>query len=224
MTILSLNISSREPEFEAALVKLLGNAEAKYEDAYRIINGRWPEAEPSIARNPEIAVKYAKNIIKGRWPEAESAIIDYVYKEVNWCDIKRAYVPKLSKPILAEYIKYLIEEKWPEVEPAISSDANCSYYYARNVIKGRWPEGEPAIGHELHLSCWYAKNIVKGRFPDLYVELNILNSNHLGTEYAKEAANTTKTKLKNIVYRDIVRQEVELTKDDYTNLASIEDE
>ena len=223
MTKLSLNISLREPEFESALAKLKGNAEAKYEYAYRIIKGRWPEAEPSIARNPKIAVDYAINIIKGRWPEAESAIIDYVLDEVDWCDTKRAYVPKQSKPILARYIQYLIKEKWPEVEPAISADAYCSYYYARNVIKGRWPEGEPAIGNELRLSCWYAKDIVQGRFPDLYVELNILNSD-LGPEYAKEAANTTKTKLKNKVYIDIARQEAEFTRDDYKNLVSTDDE
>lgn len=223
MTTICLNISSRESEFEAALAKLKGNAEAKYEYAYRIIKGRWPEAEPSIARNPKIAVEYAINIIKDRWPEAESAIIDYVLDEVDWCDTKRAYVPKQSKPILAKYIRYLIKEKWPEVEPSISADAYCSYYYARNVIKGRWPEGEPAIGNELRLSCWYAKDIVQGRFPDLYVELNILNSD-LGHEYAVEAAITTKTKLKNIVYRDIARQEAELTKDDYKNLVSTEDE
>ena len=50
-------------------------------DSYRlylyardIIKGRWPEAEPVIMTDPNLAYWYAKNIIEGRWPEAEKYI------------------------------------------------------------------------------------------------------------------------------------------------------
>jgi hypothetical protein len=37
-------------------------------------NGRWPEAEPYIMKDPYDAYRYAKDIIGGRWPEAEPYI------------------------------------------------------------------------------------------------------------------------------------------------------
>lgn len=39
-----------------------------------VIQGRWPEGEPTIASTPMWAYMYAKNVIGGRWPEAEEAI------------------------------------------------------------------------------------------------------------------------------------------------------
>ena len=34
------------------------------------MKGKWPEAEPYIMKDPEIARWYAENVIKGPWPEA----------------------------------------------------------------------------------------------------------------------------------------------------------
>jgi predicted Zn-dependent protease len=39
-----------------------------------IVNGRWPEGEEAISKDPRYADKYAKDVVKGRWPEGEGAI------------------------------------------------------------------------------------------------------------------------------------------------------
>ena len=39
-----------------------------------VIKCRWPEGEPAIATDPELAYSYAKNVLKGRFREGEEAI------------------------------------------------------------------------------------------------------------------------------------------------------
>lgn len=39
-----------------------------------VLKGRWPEAEPLIARDPMCSYLYARDVIKGRFPEGEPAI------------------------------------------------------------------------------------------------------------------------------------------------------
>lgn len=42
--------------------------------AHSVIGGRWPEAEPVIARDAQCAYLYARYLIKGRFLEAEPVI------------------------------------------------------------------------------------------------------------------------------------------------------
>ena len=43
-------------------------ARAAYGYARHVIKGRWPEAEPIIARNADYACRYAKHVIKSKYP------------------------------------------------------------------------------------------------------------------------------------------------------------
>ncbi len=73
-------------------------------------NGRWPEAEEFISKDPEQAFRYARFAIKGRWPEAEETI----RKDPIW-----AY----------EYARHVIKGRWPEAEETISKDFESSKWY-----------------------------------------------------------------------------------------------
>ena len=52
------------------------NPESVYMYAKDIVNGRVPELENVILKDPMWAYYYARDIIKGRWPEAESIIMN----------------------------------------------------------------------------------------------------------------------------------------------------
>ena len=88
---------------------------------------RWPEAEPYILKNPDIAIKYAAELMPGeRWPELEKIIIN---------DSHLAY----------SYALFNLDKRWPEAEPTIMKDAESAYYYATNVLHKRWPKAEKVI-------------------------------------------------------------------------------
>jgi len=88
---------------------------------------RWPEAEPYILKNPDIAIKYAAELMPGeRWPELEKIIIN---------DPHLAYT----------YALFNLHKRWPEAEPTIMKDAESAYYYAYNVLQKRWPKAEKVI-------------------------------------------------------------------------------
>ena len=59
---------------ETTLKDIVKDAKLAFYFAADIIQGRWPEAEPTIAKNAEWACCYAQYVIKGRWPEAEPTI------------------------------------------------------------------------------------------------------------------------------------------------------
>ena len=48
--------------------------ESAYKYAKDVLKGRFPEAEPFIAKDPEYAYLYAKDVLKGRFTEAEPFI------------------------------------------------------------------------------------------------------------------------------------------------------
>jgi len=87
---------------------------------------RTPSLEPTLMKDPELAVAYAEQVIKGRWPEAEPII----RKNPEW-----AY----------RYAEQVIKGRWPGAESIIMKEPAWAYYYAVNVIQGRWPEAEPYI-------------------------------------------------------------------------------
>ncbi len=118
-----------------------------YYHANDVIEGRWPEAEPWIMKDPEWAYNYADNVIKGRWPEAEPWIMKNPY--LSYC-----------------YAHDIIKGRWPEAEPIIMKDPYSSYHYADFIIRGRWPEAEPTIMKDPEWAFYYARDIIGGRWPE----------------------------------------------------------
>lgn len=99
-------------------------------------NGRWPDAEPYIIKDFDVAVDYASEVIGGRWPALESIIVQ---------DTGHAF----------NYLRYVLRDdydwyrksggRWIELEPYIMKEPTGACMYAIEVIKGRWPEAEPYI-------------------------------------------------------------------------------
>lgn len=79
-----------------------------------IIEGRWPEAEEFIKKDPESAYFYAHYAMGERWPEAEETIM----KDPEWA---------------FQYAKNVIKNRWPEAEGVIKNDAMWSWHYDEYV-------------------------------------------------------------------------------------------
>jgi hypothetical protein len=90
-----------------------------------VIQGRWPEAEPTIKESPTYACWYAEFILardpewtsipgheNGRWPEAEPYIMKDPYD---------AY----------QYARQVIRKRWPEAEPYIKRSPDDWWKYNR---------------------------------------------------------------------------------------------
>jgi hypothetical protein len=72
---------------------------------FNFLDGKpWPLAEPAIARDPVVAVRYAAHILQRRWPEAEPVIAQ---------NAESAFL----------YASDIIQGPWPPGEPAIASEA-----------------------------------------------------------------------------------------------------
>lgn len=66
-------LGTRVPQAESLILKAK-DASIAYEYARDIIKGRWPQAEPFIAKSPSNAYFYVVSVLKHRWPEAENTI------------------------------------------------------------------------------------------------------------------------------------------------------
>jgi len=64
------------------------------------------------------------------------------------------------------YARDVIDDRWPEAELVIMQDAMYAHWYAVDVIKGRWPEAEPVIMHDAYYAYAYAYTILKKRWPE----------------------------------------------------------
>jgi len=53
------------------------NPRELYLYARDVVIGRWPEAEPTIMKDPEYAHYYSRYVTGERWPEAEPTIMKY---------------------------------------------------------------------------------------------------------------------------------------------------
>jgi hypothetical protein len=173
---------------EAEIIKI-GERVVHY--ARHVIGGRWPEAEPVIARNPEEAVWYAKDAIGGRWPEAEPVIVKdpeaaYIYAEV----VIKGRWPE-AEPVIAQspgpalkYALHIIQDRWPAAEPVIVKYPRYAYLYAENVIKGRWPKAEPVIIKNPEAAADYARDVIKDRWPE--AEPVIIKDPEAAADYARD--------------------------------------
>jgi len=82
------------------------------------------------------------------------------------------------------YCKALqLGKRIPKLEPAISKDAQCSYFYARDVIKDRFILGEAVIIKNAQYSCWYARYVIKGRLPDFMHNALLLSNDKYAKQY-----------------------------------------
>jgi hypothetical protein len=173
--------------------RIIKDANLAYEYAQSVIKGRWPEAEPVIAKEPHWAwaYNYAKNVIQGRWPEAEPVIAKDPYYAVKYAlEIIKGRWPE-AEPVIAQspyyavkYADEVIGGRWPEAEPEIAKDRLYAYLYAREVIGGRWPEVEPAIAKSPYTAYNYAHEVIGGRWPE--AEPAIAKDSQSAYKYARD--------------------------------------
>jgi hypothetical protein len=135
--------------------------------AEKVIGGRWPEGEATIAQTSQAAYYYARKIIKSRFPEGEAALLE----------------PSTDINFLIFYAEQVIKGRWPEAEEMIAQNPSAAFYYARHIIKGPFPEGEDAIAQDDRLAYNYAVEILKDRF--LKGEKTLQKSNVYWYHYKK---------------------------------------
>ena len=114
-------------KYKSRLDAIKTDAEKAFAYSIDTKHDRWPEAEPYILKNPDLAIMYAIELMHGeRWLELEKIVIN---------DPDLAY----------RYALFIIDGRWPEAEPTIMKDAESAYYYATNVLHKRWPNAEKVI-------------------------------------------------------------------------------
>jgi len=94
--------------------------------AQKVIQDRWPEAEPYILRSPNNSTWYAIYVIKGAWPEAEPVIKD-------------------NARLSSLYARHALKDRFELGEPAILKNPDEIVDYAIHVLQDRWPEAEPIL-------------------------------------------------------------------------------
>jgi len=174
-------VVKRWPEAEPYIMK---DPESAWRYAKNVLKRRWPEAErlhlndpkwvynyalyvmdhkerqqaePYIAKDPELALKFARDILMMRSPEAERLHME---------DPKWAY--RYTLEVINRNKNYRERERWPEAEPYIMKDPESAFLYAHDVMgKKRWPEAEPYIKQDQQWAFHYAYHIMKGkRLPE----------------------------------------------------------
>jgi hypothetical protein len=103
------------------------------EYASTVLNSRWPEAEPSIIKDPVAAYLYTRDVLntdsfqfsnkndRNRWPEAEPIIMKH---------------PKAA----AEYAKYILRARWEQAEPYILKTKDIGALQTYAELYPNWPE------------------------------------------------------------------------------------
>jgi hypothetical protein len=92
-------------------VRALSCPNRAFNFAWRVLEARWPEAEPIIAKDPQFATYYAQYLVRGAWEQGEQAIA--------------------QDPIAASwYATQVLRQRWPVGESVISQDAQSAVDYA----------------------------------------------------------------------------------------------
>lgn len=122
--------------------------------ALKVIRGRFPEGEATIAQSPEHAFLYAKEVIKGRFEAAEDMLLRH---SSNWG----------HRNYLVNYFIKIAKVPNPAVERMILKEhPDHSVMYAQNCVQGRWIKGEKVILEDWSRACEYHKEIVKERWEE----------------------------------------------------------
>lgn len=84
--------------------------------AMKMIKGRWPEAEPTILKDPDTAYAYIRDVIKGEWPEAEPILLTQPHEALS-------------------YVTVITHRRWPELEPLIGNSNEYMKEYVLALVK-----------------------------------------------------------------------------------------
>jgi hypothetical protein len=154
-------LGQRWPRFEAILLNNSGDQQNPYNIMHYIdavIKDRWPEAEPIIAKSPQM-LPYAEKYVKGPWPEVESAIMrsnsENIFKYIT--NVLKAPWPRFESAILKALGKLQPStEQWRDV-------ARLAFKYSRDVKNGSWPEAEALLAGDPDFIELYRNNITLRR-------------------------------------------------------------
>ena len=183
-------VGKRWPEAEPFIAK-----DAYWSLEYaRFLNDRFPAGEETILKRKDVGlmVRYAKEVIGGRWPEAEPFIAKDAYWSLEYARFLNDRFPAGEKTILkrksvglmVNYAEEVIKGRWPEAEPFIAKSEDWSLEYAR-FLKDRFPAGEEAIlkSNNPFYIIGYAKDVIGDRWPE--AEPYIAKSAEWSLEYAR---------------------------------------
>ena len=103
------------------------NPKALYLFCRDVLKAPWPEAEPYILKDTNVAMHYAYYVKQKLWPELEKIL----------------YGTKDAKAA-TEYCTFN-NVRWPEAEPFIVKDLDSAIIYLRMIKRAKWPELEQEI-------------------------------------------------------------------------------
>jgi hypothetical protein len=151
---------------------------------------------------PDTMIKYAVKVRKGRWPEAEPylaklASTELLEQYISHCEGTRLplfesrMVKECSLRDLVKYARRCVPDRWYELEQRLLSEGQTwqMAWYIFSGDRGRWPEVESRLvgtlwekqyAQEVLPGCWdeevaktcscwlyyYAKDVIGGRLPD----------------------------------------------------------
>jgi len=100
----TFNMPLKPLKTKGRLEKIMRNPVAAAQYAIKVLQKKWPEAEPYILQDGWASCLYARSVIKRRWPEAEQAIM------------------KDGSYTCMSYAIDVLKQRWPEAEPVIKQD------------------------------------------------------------------------------------------------------
>lgn len=150
-------------ELEPVKHIIIQSSSLAYHYASKIIKRRWPEAEPTILKDPYSSYSYTTSVMPGRWEAAEPIMMQYPEVAVLYARQILANDPEWTKTPGHE------NGRWPEAEPYIMEKPEYSVNYATRVIKGRWkdigkPEAEEIIMKDPMETYEYVRDVIDGRW------------------------------------------------------------
>lgn len=178
---INCHISSKDKKWEKIILNMPWDyyaSQKAYEYSKKILNKRWPEAEPIIIKNGYYAYLYARHVIKDRWHEVEDIIAKssgYYYSKFvikGRFDLFEKYMETKKDNYCVRdfylYSKYVLKDRWIKAEKRIEKiypnyylDIQSVIDYIRFVRKCRWEKME--------------NHIADSRFIPNYI--NFLNDN-----------------------------------------------
>lgn len=82
------DIIKKDPSYAVMYAKHILSKDPEWTSQPGHDNGRWPDAEPYIMKDPFQTFRYARDVIKGRLPEAET----YIMKDEDfWSKYKQLF-------------------------------------------------------------------------------------------------------------------------------------
>lgn len=160
------------------------------QEAYnKAANGEmsWTDAIEIFKKDPRTALQYSKRI--GRFLEAEEFIKDDAVASYEYATYNRHRF-ELAEPTISQnaqcayfYARQVLGDRFELAEPTLSQNAQYAYQYACYPMRARWPIAEPVIAKDAESAYQYARDVIKDRFVE--AEPIIAKSNY-ACNYAKD--------------------------------------